>query len=632
MQKTLLISFLLIQAFLFGYEPSNIDSTYRPQDDFYGYSCGTWIKNNVLPEGARRFNLYSEMEHQVLINIAQKLSISAESDEALKLIENALRTYYRTGIDGDDDTVREMRVLNEMLTRLESSDVMDALAYMSSIGVGPLFYVYDPKRWEVRGTHYLCLRQPDEKIMLSQNERDNLERLFLLSGYENEESHQKVAAALRCANEISAMLEPEPRSIHDLYNEIPAQEAIGWFQPDDFGKWFDALGIDRSGTIIMDHPVYFKKLAAWLLGVDREELADYFSACLLMEYSQYLHGDFKKQNDNDSLAVVRQMMRDLPEFLNEYYLYEIVGDEQGKLLAIITENIRKAWLNRLEENDWMGWLERKRAREKLTKMVFVIGGESCLQAVRESSCAKEIAEANPGITFIETALIARRWRTTLVLSRIGNPWDFSRPKSWSYSLDCYYSPGRNNVVIAGGNLQWPFFDKDGDPAINYSGIAATIGHEISHAIDSDGRQYNIKGRPLNWLQKLTLTSRFEKRSQPLIDQYDHFYAFDDCHVDGSATLSENLADLGGVLVAYDAMHASGNIDAEQERRFFISYAQKWKELITEEAQRKQCRGPHSPTRFRAIGPLQNMDAFYDAFDIEPGDPMYLEPSKRVHMW
>ncbi len=640
MRAIFFIVTLLSICAVVAFEPATIDTTHRPQDDFYRYANGVWLESHSLPKGIYRYNELSELENMMLHAVSERLARGKLSGSRS---EHVLVTYYRAGMDDEADQGRERDILLDQVASIEESmgkgQIMEAIARLQAIGVDSFFRIHDPEKWQVPEQHYLILMQPYLNVSSSDNDnyREFLRELFTLIGYSEEEALSKADAAIRIETGIASFLQPQPRSPWDLYNKVSVSAVAKWFEPMEFGVWFDGLSISTDQDIVIDHPKYFEQLGSWLQQADRADLTTYIVARLLLTYCRYMHGDFKlaraefyrKQYGLELTdPVVEQMMRDLPEYLNEFYLQEFVGQVVRERITTMVENVRAAWLKRIDANDWMGSSERERAHEKVARMEFVIGGQSQMDLLSEDTLADQL---EPDDTFLEIALKSRRWRLAQTLSRIGSAWDDVRPECWSFSLTCHYDLERNMVVLSGGNFLPTRFDPKAETAANYGGLGTRIAHEMTHAIDSQGRLYDVDGKPLSWLKKWMLTSKFKKRTQPLIDQYDHFYAFEDCPVDGKATLMENLADLGGVRVALDAMHRECP-DKSADRTFFISYAQSWRELITDDAQRNQCRGPHSPTMFRAYGPLQHIDEFYETFDIRPDDPMYLEPEKRAYIW
>jgi len=655
---------------LWGYEASYIDSTVQPADDFYRYANGSWIKSNVLPQNISRYNQLSETDHLMLQNLAMlfannrcETATCYESDAPLERIAALLQIYYNTGVCEKGDYSRERAVLLEQMESIQSQVMRgmaaDAIAELHLLGVNPLFRIYDPEAWQVLDIHRLYLRQPsinimphedDESIRFNAQYRDYLVELFTLCGNNAEAiAVSRADAAIRVEFEIASILRPDPQSPRKMYNKRSPGEFASWFEPMDFNIWLQELSIGNEEELVIDHPDYFQDLAELLQNINHDDLSCYLTSKFLTAYGRYMHGDFqtaraeyfRKQYglnllDSVGSSVVEQMTYDLPEYLNEFYLDKFITEDVVAGVHEIAENVRTAWMTRVGKNDWMGSSERQRAMQKLASLEFVIGGESFADSVSAYSLTDEILKTDPEITYIEVAMSVRKWRTHKTISRIGQVWDETRPEFWSFSLNFYYSLLENRVIIGGGNLIAPSFDLYESPSASYGGIGTRIGHEVSHAIDSQGRLFHANGKPLNWFQRLGLTSRFDTRCKTLIDQYNHYFISEDCSVDGKATLMENLADLGGVITAYDALtlactnrRGSSPPDA---RVFLIAYAQKWRELITERQQRLQCKGPHSPTCFRAIGPLQNIDLFYDTFVVPPDSPMYLEPEKRTHLW
>ena len=667
MRLLLFLAVLGLNVTIPDYEASLIDSTANPAVDFYQYANGNWMQINTLPRNIPRYNQLSELDSNMLLGLsAEFTAIMHEADrepasgDSSDKIAAVLQAYYRAGVFDDANNIREKRVLAKQIQAIQSrmDRLPELIADLHLLGVGPLFRVYDPYEWQVPDYHRLYLRQPKVNIMTGDDEaatqfnanyRDYLGKLFAQAGYTEIEAKAQADAAIRVESEIAGILQPDPRSPWDMFNKRSTEKFVSYLKPMDFNIWLRKLAVNEEEAVVVDHPQYFRDLSVLLQHIDTNDLASFLTSRFLTVYSRYLHGGFRTARagyyraqygldllDDAGKPIVEQMTYDLPEYLNEFYLDRFVTKEIRAGIESIAENVRTAWIHRVEQNDWMKASERKRALQKLASMELVIGGESIVDSVASLSLTDEIIGADSEITFIEIAMKIRNWRTRNIISRIGRPWNHSRPGFWSFSLDFHYSPTENKIEMGGANLQAPNFVLSGNPSANYGGIGSRIGHEMTHAIDAQGRRYNVDGKPLNWFQRWGLTSQFDKRCDTLVEQYDDYYVADDCHVNGEATLMENLADLGGVLAAYDALilacsRQQGSCEPDA-RVYLLAYAQKWRELITDEQERIQCQGPHAPSRYRAIGPLQNIDVFYETFDIQPGNPMYLEPERRTSIW
>jgi putative endopeptidase len=274
-----------------------------------------------------------------------------------------------------------------------------------------------------------------------------------------------------------------------------------------------------------------------------------------------------------------------------------------------------------------------KAVEKLDKFTVKIGypdkweDYSSMQVTKENS-------------YFDNMTAVQKWGQAKDISKIGEPVDRTEWGMSPQTVNAYFNPLNNEIVFPAAILQPPFYDYLADDAVNYGGIGAVIGHEISHAFDDSGSRFDANGNLSNWWTDEDL-SKFTARSDALATQYDKIEVLDSVFINGKFTLGENIGDLGGVLGAYDGLQQffkeNGKPDPidgfTAEQRFFMSWATVWRTLSREDALRTQIKtDPHSPGRYRATQPLQNIDAFYEAFDIQPGDKMYLAPGERVRIW
>ena len=296
-------------------------------------------------------------------------------------------------------------------------------------------------------------------------------------------------------------------------------------------------------------------------------------------------------------------------------------------------NVIKAFQLRIEKLDWMGKETKAKAIEKLDKFTVKIAYPDEWEDYSELN----VKEGN---SFAENMLAVSEWSLKKNLAEIGQPVDKSEWGMPPQTVNAYFNPLNNEIVFPAAILQPPFYNYTADEAVNYGGIGAVIGHEISHAFDDSGARFDGDGNVNNWWTEEDL-KEFEKRGNALADQYSKIEVLDDVFINGKFTLGENIGDLGGVLGAYDGLQLffeeNGRpepIDGfTAEQRFFMSWATVWRTLTREDALRTQIKtDPHSPGIYRATQPLKNIDAFYEAFDIKEGDGMYLAPEDRVRIW
>jgi putative endopeptidase len=321
------------------------------------------------------------------------------------------------------------------------------------------------------------------------------------------------------------------------------------------------------------------------------------------------------------------------EALGQLYVEKYFPPEARERMDKLVNNLRGVFKDHLEKVDWMGEATRQKALAKFDRFTQKIG-----YPVKWRDYSSIVIRPND---YLGDARRAEAFEVHRRIVRIGKPvdrteWDMTPP-----TVNAYFNPTMNEIVFPAGVLQPPFFDTTMDDAVNYGAIGAVIGHEITHGYDDQGRHYDAEGNLKEWWTDED-AKEFEKRAQKIVDEYNAFEVLPGLHVNGQLTEGENIADLGGVSIAYDALERVLKADPSKrklidgltpEQRFFLSFAQVWKVNIREAEQRRLISiDPHSPGQFRAIGPSQNFQEFYDAFDIKSGVPMWRAPDLRAHIW
>ena len=348
-------------------------------------------------------------------------------------------------------------------------------------------------------------------------------------------------------------------------------------------------------------------------------------------YSKKLRGQMAmKPADERALGTVNNTVG---EAIGQLYVEAKFPPEAKEKAKKMIANVIEAFQARIEKLDWMSPETKLKAIEKLDKFTVKI-------AYPDEWKDYSDLEIKAGNSYAENMLAVSKWSMEENIAEIGQPVD---KKEWGMSpqtVNAYFNPLNNEIVFPAAILQPPFYNYLADDAVNYGGIGAVIGHEISHAFDDSGARFDADGNVNNWWTDADL-EEFEKRGKLLAEQYSAIEVLDSVHINGAFTLGENIGDLGGVLGAYDGLQLHfekngrpENIDGfTPEQRFFMSWATVWRTLIREDALRTQIKtDPHSPGTTRAIQPLKNVDAFYEAFDIQEGDGMYLKPEERVRIW
>ena len=430
-----------------------------------------------------------------------------------------------------------------------------------------------------------------------------------------------------------------PRSIEQIQEMVPAV---------DWKKYISDLGVEKElDTIIVMQPKYMETLQAVLAEGDTKKWqtvmrwATLNSAAGMLTteldkanwdfYSKTLNGAKKQRPARErALATVNGSVG---EALGQLYVDEKFPPEAKEKAQEMIANVISAFQNRIERLEWMTDSTKQKAIEKLNKFTVKIGYPDEWKDYSELA----ISEDN---NYYENMVAVSEWSYKDNLSDINEPVD---KKEWGMSpqtVNAYFNPFNNEIVFPAAILQPPFYNYKADAAVNYGGIGAVIGHEISHAFDDSGARFDADGNLKNWWTDEDL-EKFTERGDQLAEQYSGIEVLDSVYINGKYTLGENIGDLGGVLAAYDGLQMyfkdhgrPGEIDGfTPEQRFFLSWATVWRTKMREEALRSRIKtDTHSPGMYRAYVPLQNIDAFYEAFDIKEGDSMYVAPKDRVQIW
>jgi len=416
----------------------------------------------------------------------------------------------------------------------------------------------------------------------------------------------------------------------------------------DWKKFIKDIGVKKQlDTLIVMQPKYMTALQDVLTSTSIEDLKALMRWSTLNQaagflsteiekanwefYSKTLNGT-KAQRPADERAL-RTVNRSVGEAIGKLYVDAKFPPEAKEKAEKMIANVITAFKGRINNLEWMSGQTKEKAIEKLDKFTVKIGYPD------EWENYKNLAVKN-GNTYAENMLAVSDWRTQKSLSEINEPVD---KKEWGMApqtVNAYFNPLNNEIVFPAAILQPPFYNYTADDAVNYGGIGAVIGHEISHAFDDSGARFDSDGNVNNWWTPEDL-AEFEKRGNALAEQYSSIEVLDSVFINGKFTLGENIGDLGGVLGAYDGLQLlyeeigrPEDIDGfTAEQRFFMSWATVWRTLTREDALRTQIKtDPHSPGIQRATQPLKNIDAFYEAFDIKEGDKMYLAPEERVRIW
>lgn len=648
---------------------ANMDTTVSPKEDFYSYVNGAWMDNTEIPDDQVRwggFNiLRKQTDHDVLaiLDEAQQLDVygpSTDQAKAIMIFSSELDTVAR-----DAAGITPIQPVLDKIAAVSSLEDYQKLMTENAAEVSQPFLglaaFSNPNNSAINSAYITPggLGLPDRDYYLNTDAKsveirgqyvDHITRMLQFLGDSEEEARSQAEAVLAFETKLA---EPRldkvaSRDFRNFNNPRSMTEIEDKYSAISWKKALEDLGATTMpDTLILMQPAYmdvvqnifeegdietWKTVTRWTtLNNSAGMLSTEIEKANWDFYSKTLRGaKAQRPADERALATVNGTVG---EAIGKLYVDKMFPPEAKAKAEDMIANVIEAFKERIEVLDWMSDSTKTKAIEKLNKFTVKIGYPDKWKDYSSM-------EVKPENTYYDNMVAVSKWQLADNLGRIDQPVDRTEWGMSPQTVNAYFQPLNNEIVFPAAILQPPFYDYLADEAVNYGGIGAVIGHEISHAFDDSGSRFDSDGNLVNWWTDEDL-EKFTVRGNALAEQYSRIEVLDSVFINGKFTLGENIGDLGGLLGAYDGlqrfMNENGrpdNIDGfTPEQRFFMSWATIWRTLQRDEALRNQIlTDPHSPGEYRATQPLLNIDAFYEAFDIKEGDPMYLPPEERVRIW
>ena len=645
----------------------NMDVSIDPKNDFYNYVNGNWMKTNVIPDDESRwggFGVLRKTTRQDVLNIIKSAqnnnSYNDGSDQmkALLIFETKLDTVSRNkaGIQPIQHLLEAIDGINNIYDlQTVYATITGISAPFAGIGANPdlndssmnTAWVF-PGGLGLQRDYYI---DEDEKTKEIRNDYlKHVSKMFQFLGYNilDAEKAANLILDLETKLAVPRLDKVQSRDIRNFNNPMNISELSSLTPLIDWDKLINDMGVKKSlDKVLVMQPEYMKELNKILKNTSIDDLKTLMKWSTIDNAANYLTTEIEKTNwefyskrlygskvqrpaEERALATVNGSVG---EAIGQLYVDAKFPPEAKEKAEKMIKNVIKAFQSRIKNLDWMSEETKLKAIEKLDKFTVKIAYPDKWKDYSDLHVNKENS-------FAENMLAVSKWNFDQNISEIGEPVDKTEWGMSPQTVNAYFNPLNNEIVFPAAILQPPFYNYTADEAVNYGGIGAVIGHEISHAFDDSGARFDGDGNVNNWWTENDLIE-FEKRGNKLADQYSAIEVLDGVYINGKFTLGENIGDLGGVLGAYDGLklHIEENgrpelIDGfSAEERFFMSWATVWRTLIREDALRSQITtDPHSPGYNRATQPLKNVDAFYEVFDVKEGDGMYLAPEERVRIW
>ena len=655
-----------------GIDTSLMDSSVSPKNDFFKFVNGTWLKNTPIPSDKTRWGSFDELIQKTdkdalailkEASASQKYPSKTDQGKAINLYKSILDTVSRNQQGAAPlkpylakiDKIKNIKDLQKFMMEMEANG--DGIGFFG-------FGVYSDLKDSNRNAVYLSpgsFGLPDRDYYVS-DDKDSKEKRDLyqihvakMLPFLGESPIQaRLDAGKILALEI-ALSEPrmdrvESRDSRKQYNPMSVAELQKMVPAINWKKYLETIGIKNTDTIIVTQPKYMAALQLVFKEKKVDDWKAYLRWSLLNNSASMLSTTIDKANFDFygktlTGAITQRPLEEralqkvngkVGEALGKLYVEKMFPEEAKAKAESMIRNILQAYKDRINKLTWMSATTKEKAIEKLDKITIKIGYPDQWK----DYSALEITSPAEGGSYFNNALNLAKWNWQNDLKDLSKPVDKTKWAISPQTVNAYYNPLFNEIVFPAAILQPPFYNYQADEAVNYGGIGAVIGHEISHGFDDQGARYNADGNLIDWWTADDL-NQFTALGSTLVDQYSALEPLPGIHVDGKFTLGENIGDLGGINAAYDGlqlyMKANGRpalIDGyTPEQRLFISWATIWRSKMRDEALKNKIKtDPHAPATYRGYVPLMNLETFHQAFDIKPGDGMYLAPEKRVIIW
>jgi len=654
-----------------GINLSNMDTKVSPGQDFFRYVNGAWLEKTEIPSDRNSWGSFNELR-QKTDNDALAILKEASKDPKYKsnTDQGKAIALFNTIMDTVGRNKNGVKPLQPYLKKIDAiknvTDLQNFFIEMQPQGGIGFFGVYvgaDAKNSNKNSVNLspggLGLSDKDYYNADDKDSKEKREkyevhvaRMMQYLGESPAKAKESAKQILALEIELSAprldrverrdrRKQYNPTAVADLKKNTPS---IQW------DKYFTGIGMAKLDTVNVAQPRYMIALEKTLTEKKVEAWKEYLKWTLLNRTASTLSTDIENANFDFYGKTLTGALKQRPreevalqvingvtgEALGKLYVEKLFPAEAKDKAKNMIANVMLAYENRINALPWMSAETKTKAIEKLKKLTIKIGYPDKWKDYSKL----ELKNVNEGGTYFDNSRNISKWAYAENLAKLGKPVDKTEWGMSPQTVNAYFNPSYNEIVFPAAILQPPFYNYQADEAVNYGGIGAVIGHEISHGFDDSGARYNADGNLVDWWTADDL-KQFTALGTKLADQYSALEPLPGIHVDGKFTLGENIGDLGGINAAYDGLQLylkeNGNpglIDGfTPEQRFFISWATVWRTKSRDEAIKSQVKtDPHSPGMYRAVVPIQNVDAFYQAFGIKKGDAMYVEPEKRVKIW
>jgi predicted metalloendopeptidase len=648
-----------------GIATQYIESSVRPQDDFFEYLNGKWLKTVEIPSDKSSWGSFMELRENTLPQLRGIIENVASKNAAKGTDEQRIGDFYASFMD--EARLEQLGAtplkgeLDKIAALKDKSELPAVLARLGKIGVGVPFD-FGIHQDNKDSTKYVAdigqggLGMPDRDYYLKADDaklaatkakyQEHVQKMLAMAGDQNAAANAKAIVDFETEIAKVQWTKVELRDPIKAYNKVNLVDMDKVAPGFDWKTWLDTTGLSAKSTyVIVGQPTYLKAFIDVSNKTSLDTWKAYLSLHLIESYGSFLSKNFVDERFDfygRTLSGVKEMEprwkrgvgaveRAQGESLGKLYVAQYFPAERKARMEALVKNLLAAYKQSIDKLDWMSPATKKEAQAKLAKFTPKIGYPNKWKDYSKLVVSRDDLVGN--------VMRSRVVEADREINKLGKPIDRDEWGMTPQTINAYYNPEMNEIVFPAAILQPPFFDANADDAVNYGGIGAVIGHEISHGFDDQGAQYDGNGNLRDWWTAAD-HKNFKAKTTALVNQYNAFEPLPGYHVNGELTLGENIADNSGLAIAYKAYHISLKgkkapvIDGlTGEQRLYAGWAQVWRSKMREQQQIVQVKtDPHSPGQYRANGTLRNQPGFYEAFKVKQGDKMYLAPTERVIIW
>ena len=652
-----------------GIPVENLDKTARPADDFYQFACGGWMKNNPLPAAYSRYGSFDQLAENNNKRINAILNDLKNVDYKEGSVERKLSDLYKLATDSARRDADGIKPLMPFIKQLEQAKTKEQLfevqleyaKYGNNEFIGA-WYGTDRKNskqnilniWQggmTLGQKSYYLDEDPATKAIREAYKKHIAKMFALVGFSETEAEKKMVNVMKLETELAkaAKSPAELRDPEANYNSMTRQEFNKRYPNIKLDRQLQAAGIDLKyiDNLVVGQPQFVEAADKLIASITADEYRDYMEWGQIMSAVSYLdektiaaNFDFfgktmsgRKENYPLWKRATQQVEGVMGEALGKIYVEKYFPASSKERMVTLVRNLQTALGERIKDQDWMGEETKKNALEKLSTFYVKIGYPDKWEDVGT-------LVIDPTKSYYDNILACRLfWHKKELEQTLGKPVDRDKWGMTPQTVNAYYNPTTNEICFPAGILQPPFFDPQADDAFNYGAIGVVIGHEMTHGFDDSGRNYDKDGNMKGWWTEDD-AKKFNEKADLLDRFFSNIKVLPDLNANGRFTLGENLADHGGLQVAFTAFkNATKDAKPENkdgytpEQRFFMAYSGVWAGNITEEEIRNRTKtDPHSLGRWRVNGALPHIDAWYEAFDVKKGDKLFIPKEERLDLW